>query len=301
MREGVRRTVSFKRSTACIIAAAVFWGCISLFYDGLATIGYTPLQVVFLRVSVAAIVMLVYCLSKHRSALRIRVKDIWMFIGTGVASLAFFNVCYFSAMDALSPSVAAVLLYTAPAFVTVMSAMVYHEAITVRRIVSLLMTALGCVFVTEVFWGTLSSPYGILLGLGAGFGYALYTIFSVAALRIYATETITLYTFVTAAVAVFPICDPSAMLNTAIIHPYETVWLSLGIGIVACVLPYWLYTKGLRGVSAGQASVMATLEPVVATVVGVMFLGDSFSVYKLFGMVCILGGIILLNIRAGSS
>ncbi len=282
-------------SSACILIAAALWGCIALFYSGLSALGFTPLQVVLIRVLLAALIMLGYILVRDPKLLRIRLRDVWMFIGTGVASLAFFNYCYFSAMDALSPSVAAVLLYTAPAFVLVLSAVFYHETITGRKLLSLFLTVFGCVLVTEVFSGSIASPLGILLGLGAGFGYALYTIFSVAALRRYASETITFYTFLTAAVAVLPLCDPSALVQTALSHPTDTALYGVGIGLMACVLPYVLYTKGLEGVSAGRASVMATLEPVVAAIVGVALLGDTFSVYKLCGMALILGGILIVN------
>ncbi len=283
-------------SIGCVLSAAALWGCIALFYNGLSAVGMSPIQAVLIRVSFAACMMLVYILIRDPSLLKIRFRDIWLFIGTGVASLAFFNYCYFRAMDMLSPSVAAVLLYTAPAFVLLMSALFYREPITKKKLLCFALTLVGCFLVTEVFGGSVSSPPGILLGLGSGFGYALYTIFSVKALRRYRTETITFYTFVAATASVLPLSEPLELMKTVAAFPTETVLYGGGIALFACVLPYLLYTKGLQGVSPGQASVMATLEPVVAAVIGVSLLGDSLSVQKVLGMLLILGGIFLLNI-----
>lgn len=283
-------------SSVYILIAAVLWGCIGLFYKQLAAVGFSQLQVVFLRVFVAAVMTAVYICVRNPSWFHIRLKDCGVFIGTGVVSLAFFNYCYFSAMDELSLSVAATLLYTAPIFVMLMSAALFAERITPTKLIAVCITFVGCILVTGALTGGRITVLGVLYGLGSGIGYALYTIFGVYALRRYRTETVTLYTFVFAAVSVLPLCQPIKLYETLCVSPSITVLNSLGIGFFACFLPYLLYTKGLAGVPAGKASVMATLEPVVATVIGVAVFHENMTLVKLLGILLIISAIVLLNI-----
>lgn len=284
-------------SALYILIAAALWGCIGLFYKQLANIGFSQLQVVFLRVFTAAVLMAIYMLIRDPSWFKIRFRDCWMFIGTGIISLAFFNYCYFSAMDELSVSVAATLLYTAPIFVMLISAVLFHEKMTVVKLIAVVLTFIGCILVTGALTGGHITAVGMLYGLGSGIGYALYTIFSVYALRRYKTETITFYTFLFASVSVFLICRPLSMFNLFCAAPSTSTVYTLCIGLLACLLPYLLYTKGLSGVSAGQASIMATLEPVVATLVGCLIFQESMTLPKIMGIVLIVGSILFLNFK----
>lgn len=286
-----------KKATASsyILIAAALWGCIAVFYRGLSALGFSALQVVFLRTATAALMTGVYLSVCRRSEFRIRLRDLWMFIGTGIVSLAFFNVCYFRAMDEISPSVAAVLLYTAPIFVIFLSAVLFRERLTAIKLIGTAIAFVGCILVTGALTGASVTGKGLFFGLGSGIGYALYTIFGVYALRRYDSWCISFYTFVFAAVCIFFLCDAGAMVQTFCAQPIPALLYTVGIGFFACILPYVFYTKGLSHVEAGRAAVMATLEPVVAVVVGVTVLGDVLTPDKLLGMVCVIGSIVFIN------
>lgn len=187
-----------KKATASsyILIAAALWGCIAVFYRGLSALGFSALQVVFLRTATAALMTGVYLSVCRRSEFRIRLRDLWMFIGTGIVSLAFFNVCYFRAMDEISPSVAAVLLYTAPIFVIFLSAVLFRERLTAIKLIGTAIAFVGCILVTGALTGASVTGKGLFFGLGSGIGYALYTIFGVYALRRYDSWCISFYTFV---------------------------------------------------------------------------------------------------------
>ena len=86
----------------------------------------------------------------RRELLRIRLRDLWCFLGTGIGSIVFFNYCYFKTISLTSMSVAAVLLYTAPAIVMVLSRILFGERFTVRKVTALVMTFVGCIFVTGI-------------------------------------------------------------------------------------------------------------------------------------------------------
>ena len=108
-----------------ILASAVLWGSVGLFFTLLSSYALSRMEIVFLRTFVAATLLFLYLLVFNREKLRVRLRDLWLFFGTGIVSLLAFNYCYFSAMAYTSLAVAAVLLYTAPAFVAVLSALFF--------------------------------------------------------------------------------------------------------------------------------------------------------------------------------
>ena len=278
-----------------ILAAGALWGTICLYFNQLSALGLSRFQIMLLRIGIAAVFLGVYSFCTNRDLFKIELRDWWMFFGAGICSLMFFNYCYFTSIAMTSASVAAVLLYTAPMMVMVMSIVLFHEKFTVRKGVVVLMTFIGCVLVTGLSGGESIGTVGILFGLASGFGYALYSIFSTYALKKYHSITITFYTFVLATIGTLPLSDLPALLPR--LQEPEVLLYGMGLAILACLFPYLLYTRGLTGVAASHASVMATVEPVVATILGVAVFGDVMTAEKMAGIVLILSGIVILNVR----
>ena len=82
-----------------IIAAGVCWGIIGIFSRQLAVLGFSPVQIAFGRSFVTAAVMVLFMAGTRASELAIAKRDIWMFLGTGLCSIVFFNICYFTAIQ----------------------------------------------------------------------------------------------------------------------------------------------------------------------------------------------------------
>jgi drug/metabolite transporter (DMT)-like permease len=196
-------------------------------------------------------------------------------------------------------AVAAVLLYTAPAFVAVLSMAVFGEVLTARKAAAIVVTFVGCAFVVGVlpaFSGTVSLP-GLLAGLGAGAGYALYSIFGKLALRRYRALTVTVYTFVVAAAAVLPV---SGLWEQRDLFAAWQVWgYALGLGLLSTVLAYLLYTVGLAYVETSRAAVTATLEPLVAATVGAVVFGEALTGWQLAGMALVIAAVAGVRERTG--
>jgi len=284
-----------------IAAAAGLWGIIAVFVKGLTALGFSPLQVVAVRVAISAAGLVAYALVRARGALAIRPADRGFFVGTGIFSILFFNWCYFTAIGITSVAVAAVLLYTAPAFVAVLSRLVFGEALTARKAAAVAVTFVGCAFVVgalPAFSGTVSAP-GLLAGLGAGFGYALYSVFGKLALRRYRALTVTIYTFVFAAAAALPV---SGLWEQRALFAAWQVWgYALGLGLLSTVLAYLLYTVGLAYVETSRAAVTATLEPLVATAVGATVFGEALTGWQLAGMALVVAAVAGVNDKNGST
>ncbi len=288
-------------SVIYVLLAGVSWGFMGVPVRLLGANGLESMDICFVRGVITLLVMFLGLLCFDRGALKIRLKDVWCFVGTGALSVAFFNYCYFKTMTITSLSVAAVLLYTAPAFVMLMSALLFKEKLTGRKIAALLLAFLGCVFVSGVIGGagTLSAS-GICYGLGAGFGYALYSIFSRYAInRGYGSLTISFYTFLFSVLATFFLTDAGEVL-TVITGSCSLFLKTVFWVLLVTLLPYLSYTKGLNGMENGKASVIASIEPVVATLVGVLLYKEEMNVWNVLGICLVLGSILLIYSKKGN-
>lgn len=99
--------------TLSILAAGCLWGFMGLFRRYMGEAGFSSSGVIVLRCGVAALCFALTLLLTGPSQFRVRLRDAWCFFGSGVVSLLFFTFCYFQAMNYMSLSAAAILLYTA--------------------------------------------------------------------------------------------------------------------------------------------------------------------------------------------
>ena len=280
-----------------ILLAGILWGSMGLFVRPLNAKGLSSWDIVFIRAFLTMVFMAVFILVKDRSLFKIKLKDIWCFIGTGLLSIVFFNLCYFKEITIAPLSIAAILLYTAPAFVMVISAFCFKERLTKRKIAALFLSFLGLMFVTGVFSsGERLTLKTLFIGLGAGLGYALYSIFSRYALeKGYSSFTISFYTFLLATVTTVFFIKPGEVMGVAF-SSGSMIVLLIAFALVSTIIPYLTYTVGLKGVENGQASIIASIEPVVATLIGIILFHEKMSVWVLIGIVLVLTGIVISNI-----
>ena len=281
-----------------ILIAGILWGSMGLFVRTLNAAGLHTMDLVVLRAVFTVFLLFVWVVLFQREKLKIRLKDLWCFLGTGLCSVVFFNYCYFKTITLTSMSVAAVLLYTAPAFVMIFSRILFGERFTLRKTAAIGVTFLGCVCVTGVFGSSaVLSLRGLMTGLGAGFGYALYSIFSRYALeRGYDSMTITFYTFLLAAAGSLFLCDRTAVFLT-VTGSTGMLFFAAAFALVVTIIPYLTYTAGLKHVENGQAAVIASVEPVAATIIGMIAFHEPLTVSGIVGMLLVLGGIVICNLK----
>ena len=281
-------------SYACILAAAACWGCIGLFNRPLLNACIAPENLVVIRNLGGLAVLAFFFLCTDRSVFKMKVKHLPIFIATGIISVVLFTLCYFNAQKLCSLSVSAILLYTAPAMVVLMSALVFKEKITGKKLLALALALLGCALVTGVFTGGLSlTTKGLLFGLGAAFFYALYSIFAPFGLRHYSPLAVVFWTFVFAALGALFVADWGNLMT--VLSVPQNALLAAGLVLLSTVAPYILYTKGLANVESGKASIMASIEPVVGTLVGTLVFGEPISAGVFLGLACILACVYILR------
>jgi len=285
-----------------VLMSGILWGTISIYIKKLNQYNLDAMDIVAIRAVFTAVILFAGLLFYDRKLLKIRVRDIWCFVGTGILSIVFFNYCYFSAITMIPVSVAAILLYTAPAFVLVMSAVLFSEKINLYKIVIIFIAICGCGLASGIASGISSvNTTGILFGLGAGFGYALYSIFSRYALnRGYKSMTITFYTFLFASIASVPLVGTTGVEHIVSICVSDNFMLLFYIvfALMSTVLPYILYTTGLLYMDNSRASIIASIEPVTATIVGFVVFREMISPAQIIGALLVIAAMVAAGYKS---
>ncbi|MFS0752007.1 DMT family transporter [Oceanobacillus sp. 1P07AA] len=279
-----------------IVIGAGLWGTISWYVKQLSEFGFTPMEIVILRAWSTAIILVPFLLITNRNQLKLKAwSDLKYFIGTGILSIIFFNYCMFTAIELTTIPVATSLLYTAPAFVTILSWLLFKEEMSLYKIIALFSTLIGTCLVAGITGSSLQNIHisGILFGLGSGLGYALYSIFSKYALQKYSSLSVTTFTFIVAAVALIPFFPYQEKLP--LLMDPTPLLLAIGLGFLPTALAYILYTYGLQFVEASKASILSTIEPIVATFIGIVVFMEPFSIIQFIGMFAIIGAVLIMQ------
>lgn len=286
-----------RKASIFVVASGVLWGLIAIFIKGLSAGGFSSLEISSVRLIGATVMFGIFILITDRNKLKIRPRDIWMFIGTGIVSVMLFNILSFYTMIQAGASISTVLLYSSPVFVMLMSAIFFKEKVTLNKILALILTVLGCALVSGVFGGTGKLTLLVCLtGLGSGFFYALYSIFGRVALSRYDSATVSFWTFACGAVASLFITDFRHVGNLLSAKPVLLIHC-VGIVIISTILPYLLYTAGLVSIEPGKAAILVTIEPVVGSLLGICVYHEPLNWGKTLGICLVIAAIVLLNIK----
>jgi drug/metabolite transporter (DMT)-like permease len=274
-----------------VAIAAFLWGTIGVAARSIFASGLTPLGAAAWRATGAFVLLFVYSLLVDRQALRITWRDLPLFAAYGAVSVAGFMTVYFTAIQLSTVATAAVLLYTAPAWVVVLARVFFGEPMTPMKTAAVVLSFIGCVLVVRAGdpGAMRLTTAGLLAGLGAGFTYAMYSIFGKTALRRHSPLTTVVYTLGFGALSLLIASGGLPRVSSDGLP--ALAYLIAGPTIVA----YVAYIAGLRWVEAGRASVVATLEPVVAALGGAFLLHELFGARQWIGAALVLVGVVLVQ------
>ena len=279
-----------------VISAALMWGAMGVFSRYFNSIALGAIEIVQIRIAVALLLVGTYLLIFHREKLKIRWRDVWCFLGTGIVSLLFFSFCYFKAIEELTLSAAGVLLYTAPIFVMMLSIPLFKEKLSGRKIAALALAFAGCVLISGV--GDRINTFGVIMGVLAGFFYALYSIFGRYAInRGYDSWTIVFYTFLFCTLGCLFLSDKALIISTVAEASIPTWLYIVGMGVITGFLPYLFYSKGLEAMESSRASILAFVEPAGGTVLGMIVFSEFPTIFGYAGILLVLSAIILLGLK----
>jgi len=283
-----------------ILAAAVIWGSIGVAGRIAFSAGVDPLETAFFRAAIAFLAIAAAVAIANRPLLRVQRGDLWLFAAFGVVSIAAFFFVYLYAISRTSVATAAILLYTAPVWVIVLSRIFFHEPLTRGKVLAVVLAVAGCVLVVRGYDPRslrLNFP-GVLAGLASGFTYGMYSIFGKTALRRYSPLTTLVYALGIGTVVLGGAAVSAGAISVA--HPAAGWAAVVYLSLVTTLLAQWLYLSGLGEVEAGHASLVATFEPVVAAFLGYAALGERLERWQIVGGLLVLSAVLTVR-RLGQS
>ncbi len=281
-----------------VMLAGCLWGCMGTVYKGMQAFGVSSAQAAACRMLVASFLIGLWFLFRDRSAFRVTWKQLLaLFISGGVGS-GIYNLTYFMAVEETAVSFASAMSYTAPAFVTIFSLFLFREKLTGQKVVSLALMLVGCVFVTGVLQatGVHYSLKGTLLGLASGLAYSLYSLFlRMAILQGCSSKSASFYCVLFAYVVVAPFGDMGGLVPK--MADPKCLLLGLALGALCAAAPSVLYSMGMSRVESSKAAMIATVDLVVATILGVVLFRDPLSAMQIAGIVLIFASVMILSYK----
>ncbi|MCP3925467.1 MAG: EamA family transporter [Desulfobacterales bacterium] len=264
-----------------IISAACFWGLIGIFSSIAFSEGMEPLEVGFWRASIAWVCFAIHAFVKKDT--HIERKDIPLFVIFGIFGVSIFYISYLIAVKTGGAAFASVLLYSAPAWVIFISLFFYKEKLTIIKLTAVVLIFLG-VFLISRTGGNNSVSIGwiaILSGLTSGFCYSLYYTMGKYFSKKYSSTNLFLYVLPIGVLGILPFVDFT--------HKTPLAWCSLvSVAVLSTFIANYCYYQGLKHLEAGRASIVATLEPIIAAITAYIFLGEYFTPMGYLGTFLIL-------------
>ncbi|MGJ9381937.1 DMT family transporter [Salipaludibacillus sp. CF4.18] len=278
---------------ACVVIGASCWGIVGLFVQQLYASGFTPWQVVTIRLTISSLILFPVLFILFRQYLKIDWKDIPYFFILGVFSIALFNWCYFAVMERSSVAIAVVFVYTSPVFAALIARILYREKLTLQKNLAIIFTVAGCALAIEFIpiGGITVTLSTVLLGLLAGLFCSSYSIIGKHVSRAYHPVTITFYAMICGSVFMIPtsqIWKKTEMLLTA------EIWMPImGISVISTILAYVLFTLGLSYVESSKAAILSSAELIISVLVSIYILNESLTFWQGFGFIFVVASVVL--------
>lgn len=279
-----------------VVLGAGLWGVLGLFYHVIiGQYGLTPLEAVFWRALLASIFLAGWLAWRQPAALRISRRHIAFFFLFGFIGIAATFAVYAYAIRLVGMGIAAVLQYTAPAWVALFSVIVWRERLERERAAALALALVGAALVGRAYDldAARLNLVGVVAALASGVTYAGYVLFAKSATRRgYGPGTILLYGLATGTLFLLPL-QSARSVSMVRAQPTLIPWL-VALGLVS-VMAGVTFNAGLKRVSASNASIVATIEPVTAMFLGWAVLHERLDGLQLLGACCVLGAVLLLQ------
>lgn len=265
--------------------------------------GISPLNLATLRITGASLILLVIALMIVPQDLKLRPKEILPMLAYGITAVSFTQFFYFIAIELLPIGVALVIEFTAPVMVALWFRYVQQKPVRKQVWLALALVLAGLATVTQAWQGISLNGVGLMAAIGAAISLAAYFIggeYYVRRRSPLATAALSM----TAGALFFLLINPWWSLNWVAFKapvgvPGSSDWvvplgaLIVWVIVMGTVVPFILSFSSLMFLDAKSAIIIASLEPVIASIVAFVLLGEVLTAAQVIGGVTVLVGVIL--------
>ncbi|CUX76950.1 carboxylate/amino acid/amine transporter [Thermococcus chitonophagus] len=278
------------RGYILVFLAAAMWGTLGIFAKFLYQYNLSTYTIIFYRVFFAVIFLFAYLKVKGIDPF-IERERIRFYLAYAFFSIFLFYALYFYTVKISSVSFAVLMLYTAPAYSVLFGRLIFKEKITPTKLLAVALVITGVVLLNTD--SITVSKLAIATGLASGLTYSLYGVFSKMAVRKEEPEKALFNVLLIGMLFLIPFTDFRV--------PTGAIPYLVALAFFPTFLGYILYNTALKTVEISRASVIATIEPVVAMTLAFLIFGERLTVLQIIGAGLIITGAILVQITPSYS
>jgi drug/metabolite transporter (DMT)-like permease len=277
-----------------IAAASAIWGTMGIFGKLAFAYGVDPVTLTALRILISSITALVLTALFKRNLLKIKRKDAPHLIVFGVFAVALQRIAYFYTVDLTTATIAAIMFYTYPIFVTVYASVFLKEKITFSTIIAIALAFSGVTLVIKAYEASWlnANMLGLAFGMLTSILFALYFLMAKKLRERYTNWTLLVYGDGIGAMALIPALFYSS--SQIVSYSLNLWYLILVIAWLPSLMAYLLFSYALKYVKSAKGSVLSVIEPLSAAAFSTTILGENLEQLQLLGVALALTGILLL-------
>jgi len=282
--------------------AATMWATSGTFTELATGADATPMQITVFSVIITTVLVLIGVLAFDRKSLAVHRKDIIPLIVFSQITSTFFSTAWYFCVDRTGVATAVILLYAYPGIVTLASIFFLSERLTREKAIALPLTFVGCILVAgaQDMGETLEFDLiGIGLGIYTAIAGAIYYIWGKKFLVKYSANTVVLYMYIFSVPSLVLIANPASVAHTSL--PADAWWYMFLIGLIPGAIAPVVSMLALRRIQASRASIVASIEPVVAVVIAYLILSETINLVQGIGVGLVFLGVIMLRLRSSGS
>lgn len=296
-------TSARRRGTMLILVASFWFGTSGVLAKPAMDAGLSPQQVAMVRITLAAVVLLVSVGLVRPALLRIRRSDVRVLIGYGLVGVAGVQLLYFAAVSRIPIGIAMLLEFTSPVLVALWVRFVRRTILPARMWVGTVLALTGLAMVAQVWDGLRLDTVGVLAGVGAALCSAGYFLLGEHGTTTISPVGLVTWGMVVGSVAIAVIAPPWTLPVDRLVADADLggldvpVWVLLvACAVMSTAVAYLLSITALRHMPANVVSVLALSEPVVATSLAWLLLGQTLTAVQVAGAAVLLGGATLVQL-----
>jgi drug/metabolite transporter (DMT)-like permease len=262
--------------------------------------GFSALTLAFWRDLSTALCLLLVLAFLRRDLLRVERRDLPWLAALGAVGVGTFHVLWNLSILHIGYAAATILLYSSPAFVTLVAWLFWREPLTRFKVLAIVLTLCGCVLVAgkEELAGVELTAGGLILGLSAALAYGGFSLFGRQVARRYSPWTVLAYGFGFGALVLLPF-----QFFTPSPWPVPTsswIWFA-ALVILATIVPFAAYLAGLKRLPVSVASILAASEVAFGALVGYLFFGERLQGWQFVGAGLVVAGVFLATAKVSKS
>ena len=280
-----------------VLMAGTLWGfsgtCSQFLFEDY---GITPIYLTNVRMISSGVILLALGFMRHRENLcrmLTKKKDLFHLIVFGLFGILFNQLSYLMAISYTNSGTATILQYIGPVLIMMVSCVIEKRLPNKKEIIAIILVVIGTwLLATHGDFGSLYiTPKGLAWGLLSALAVVFYTMLPISLIKEYGSIPVVGSGMLIGGIALSimnrfqggpKVYDSRVLMYLAIIIIFGTV------------IPYTAYLAGVSLCGAVKGSMIASIEPVSATVCMVVWLGEPFYAIDLAGFVCIFVTVFLL-------